>query len=104
MRKEDLKTGMLALSDNGYIGLVINGTIAHRNSKTDYTYADVSNMSGRWKPVKVSKVLSANMLLPDNWTLETLNANLLWEREEATEMTIKEIEERLNISNLKIKK
>lgn len=105
MRKEDLKTGMLCQFRNGDVGLLINNSIVeiHDGMHTKYLKKDLTHETIReYDIIKVSSVLDD--FNPAYWTKETLNANLLWEREEATEMTIKEIEEILNISNLKIKK
>jgi hypothetical protein len=82
MKKEDLKTGMLVQYDNGRIRMVINDMFisdSYRcNIITDYSIESLGVK-------RVSKVLNGADLTPKNWTLETLNANLLWEREKVPE-------------------
>lgn len=86
MKKEDLKTGMLALTGCGTIKMIINSVLVsnsshqtiNNNYNNDLTHDDFESLSIN----KVSKVLQGHLLRPENWTLETLNANLLWERQE----------------------
>jgi hypothetical protein len=90
MKKEGLKTGMLVELRRGDICMVLDTTLV---SKNDYHSICTWNSLNFYEDnrefwadiVKVSKVLDGYLLKPKNWSLETLNANLLWEREEVPE-------------------
>ena len=107
MKKADLKTGMLVQYRNGKVGMVINNFIL-----TD-GYIEIGNIEydlrherlKEYDIMKVSNVLTYYKLMPSYWTEETLNNNLLWEREEKpTELTIQQIEEMTGLKNIKIVK
>jgi len=84
MKKSDLKTGMLVQYRNGKVRMVINDTLIGSDNYIQELkfYNDDLTMNNHDKLCikKVSEVLKSVRLMPKNWTEETLNENLLWER------------------------
>jgi hypothetical protein len=89
MKKEDLKTGMLCQLANGDVTLFVNDTFifAKKNTHLDLEFYnnDLKRDDSKYNIVKISNSLSGYLLRHTYWTLETLNANLLWERQEVPE-------------------
>ena len=88
MRKEDLKTGMLVQLRNGEVKAIIGDYYYAYKSynnlswfRDDLTNKDIND----YDIIRVSSVITGYDLKPENWTEETLNNNLLWEREEVPE-------------------
>ncbi len=108
MIKADLKTGMLVQTRNGNIYIVINDIMTSKTDRWDYisyyNYALLNNKGyNDLDIIKVSKQLTGNLLMPENWTEEILNDNLLWERKEVPEYTMEELMDKLG-HEFKIKK
>ena len=93
MKKSELKTGMLVEVKCGYVYFAINDTLVRENGteKLSNYNEDLLNSNrpqGDFDIVKVSKKLDGWDTVPSNWTLKTLNRNLLWERPEEKEECI----------------
>jgi hypothetical protein len=84
MKKSDLKTGMLVQYRRGEIRMFINDAFVGYNMYLPkYEFSDnLIHRREEFDIVNVSKVLSGRYLMPENWTVETLNNNLLWSRDE----------------------
>lgn len=103
--KSDLKTGMLVQYRDGGVRMVVNDVLLKydlfmrvSNYKEDLLCKDDESFD----IMKVSKVLSNQNLIPQNWTEKVLNKNLLWQRFEREEIEIdgvrydkEEVKERL---------
>lgn len=106
--KEDLKTGMLVQLRDGGINLVINDYLISKEDWGDLRCWDSldfrSNGTNSHNDiVKVSNVLKSWSLQYEYWTKETLNNNLLWEREEEENvLTMEQIEKLTGLKNIKI--
>lgn len=88
MKKEDLKTGMLCQTRSGNVYMFLNNIFVRNNGYTSFKTKsdDLTNPSNdNFDIIKVSEKLEDSYLMPILWTLETLNANLLWERQEVPE-------------------
>jgi len=101
MKKQGLKTGMLLQFRNGEVYMVINDTLVSSFGEwTSLGYFDEdlncnSMYDDKRDIMKVSKVIYRSDLMPYYWNEETLNNNLLWEREETKKMTVSEIQKEL---------
>ncbi len=93
MTKSDLKTGMLVQTRDGDVGLVIKKLdiiiFEHDYVNISDYEEDLSIITSDAEILKVSKQLYNADLTVDNWTGETVENNLLWERKEQPKETIK---------------
>lgn len=83
--KADLKTGMLAQTRDGDVGLVLDDCIIFPDYyvKVSDLNEDLTNKIFQGADVvRVSKKLKIGFKIPKYWTEEVLNKNLLWKREE----------------------
>lgn len=113
MTKADLKTGMILEDGYGSLGLVLldtnKGDIVVRISGRNYFLMNLLEDDLRF--TKVNKDRKEDIMKVydggsnKNFLKEQCQGReLIWERQEETTMTISEIEEKLGIKNLKIKK
>jgi hypothetical protein len=93
MTKSDLKTGMLVQTRDGDIGLVIKKLdiiIFKRDYMNISDYKeDLSIDTSSAQILKISEQLCNDDLTVYNWTEETVDNCLLWERKEQPKETIK---------------
>lgn len=85
--KADLKTGMLVQNDEGAVYLLINNTfvgVCVWDDLCNYDSVLKNSVASSLDIVKVSNILKDRFLKPNNWTEETLNKNLLWEKSKKT--------------------
>lgn len=83
-----LKTGMMVLQRDGSVGIVIKNTVISNDErwthlKDRFDLSTLRRSEEREEGcdiMKVSNVLDPKDLTTDNWTVETINDNLLWER------------------------
>ena len=86
MKKKDLKDWMLVQTRDFGIFMHVGGELFNQtnwNDLVDY-HDDLdidTDLDEGFDIVKVSRVLESGLRPPYNWTEETLDANLLWERE-----------------------
>lgn len=82
MIKEDLKTGMLVLLNNGRIFMCVNDALINREG--GWIPTDEIEKKGGWSIVKVSEVLHGKQLRTVDWTTGAIDEHLLWERGKTT--------------------
>ena len=87
MKLSKLKSGMLVQMREGVVFMNIKGTLVSRgqhqgikNYNSDLTHPTYRSMD----IVKVSEVLSENLLRPEEWTIENLDNFLQWEENDFT--------------------
>lgn len=83
-----LKTGMMVLQRDGSVGIVIKNAVIsnderHTDLKSEFDLSTLrrsEEIEDACDIMKVSNVLGPEDLTTDNWTIRTIDDNLLWER------------------------
>ena len=92
MTKSDLMTGMLVQTRDGDVGLVIKKLdiiiFEHDYMNISDYEEDLSIITSDAEILKISEQLYNADLTVDNWTEETIDNYLLWERKEESKETI----------------
>ena len=85
--KDDLKTGMLVESRNGTVWLFINDNFICKNNSRDLLVYnnDLTYIDSDYDIMKVSNIKHGYKLIPQNWTKENIDNDLLWKRIEQKE-------------------
>lgn len=105
MKKKDLKTGMFGVMDDGHKFVIVNEVFVYKNGGFDYVHSindDLSFGRGFSQIDALYECISFDQLecaIDDDKLYPCI-----WKRNEFTEMTISEIEKKLGIKNLRIKK
>jgi hypothetical protein len=105
VKKKDLRTGMFGVMDNGAKFVIVNEFFVYKDGGFDYVRSINDDLSFGLGFAQIDGLYECDSF--DQLECAIDDGKLypcIWKRNEFTEMTISEIEKKLGIKNLRIKK